>query len=439
MVENKNTHVIDEQTLEIYMGAQMGVAHKYNANTYLGGNALIIEKQSASFLDDYVNGTVSLSPQAEQLLPDFFIILKNSSYPPIKKLLDKASKKYKAEIIKRHKEEEKIKAFVATKFCILQNKKAMAKMSSSDMLKIAELLEEEKGYSTKRMKNQIKSFAMLKAERIIKGEIPADEGFVKLVQKFGTPQQKDFIQQHFSSAPAVKEVVSVEAKTKKHDGWFKRKWKAIKRGLVVVGIAAFGIIGGKMALNNAGESTPTGTTAHPDKTEQSITPPKADKPVVAVEETQNAVSQEFLTALDNLNKAYKDRFDSALEIHLGAEKRDQLYQKIDKLAKSGKIQFSNGTTREWYAHAFTMYAQIAPNSEEGRTIARFLAGEDVKPEVLNDLVIKAKRDGTGIRGSGTNSNFDKASKEQQSQHLTNRKKVTNAEKIMNNFKEQKNR
>lgn len=440
MVENKETYVIDEKTLETYIGAQMGVSGKYDADTYFGSNALVVERQSAHFLKDYINNRVTLTPEAEQLLPDFLVVLKSSYYSPIKKLLSKADNKYKAAIIARHKEEEKIKAFVSTKFSILQNKKAMAKMSSSDMLIIAELLEKEKGYSTKRLKDKIKSFAELKITRTIKGEIPADKNFAKLAQKFGTPQQKDFVQKNFSSVPTSEEVAlcSNDVKTKKHNGWFKRKWKAIKHGLVVAGIAAFSIIGGKFVLNNAGGNTPDSKTDYLDKTEQSITPPKADKPAIAVKETQDtAASQEFMTALDNLNKAYKDRFDSALEIHLGAEKRDQLYQKIDKLAKAGKIQFKDGTTREWYAHAFTMYAQIAPNSEEGRTVARFLAGDDVKPDILNDLVIKAKRDGTGIQGSGTNSNFDKASKKQQKQHLDNRRNVNNAEKIMKKYKEQK--
>ena len=100
--------------------------------------------------------------------------------------------------INRHKNEEKKNSFITTKFKILQNKKAMAQLSSNDMLLLSEALEIEKGYSTKRMKDQLRSFVMLRAEKVIKGKMPADDGFVRLVSIYGSNQQKNFVCTHFA-------------------------------------------------------------------------------------------------------------------------------------------------------------------------------------------------------------------------------------------------
>lgn len=74
MAKDDKTYVVNEQTLDMYMGAQMSVSPHYDAKTYLGQSSFLIEKQSASFLTDYVNGEISLSEKAEQMMPDFLHI-----------------------------------------------------------------------------------------------------------------------------------------------------------------------------------------------------------------------------------------------------------------------------------------------------------------------------------------------------------------------------
>ncbi len=349
--------------------------------------------------------------------------------------------------INRHKNEEKKNSFITTKFKILQNKKAMAQLSSNDMLLLSEALEIEKGYSTKRMKDQLRSFVMLRAEKVIKGKMPADDGFVRLVSIYGSNQQKNFVCTHFApkhqekpepvDTPHTAKDTAPKNKTPKKS-WLKRVWKAAGKAAVVVGVAAMSLIGGKALFNNFSSDK----TSKNDNKETTFTP-KQTVAVTPIEEQKNrteeqapasekqdAVITEFQKVFDNLNKAYKDRFDSALEIHLGAEKRDQLYQQIDKLAEDGKIEFKDGTTREWYAHAFTMYAKVSPNSDGGKLIAGLLAGEDVDKTVLNDLVIKAKRDGTGISGTGSYSAFDNAPQNLQQKHIQNRQNVISLEKLV---------
>ncbi|MCM1324414.1 MAG: hypothetical protein NC218_09820 [Acetobacter sp.] len=436
MIKENHPYVVGESTLSTYISAQMGVARSYDPKSYLGENARIIENQSANFLENYINGIAILSDKSLELMPDYLLILKQSSYPRIKKLLRKANLAYKTDVIQRHKEEEKKKAFVDTKFNILQNKKAMAKISSKDLLTISELLAQEKNYSTKRLKTQLSSYAQLKIERTLKGEIAEDEYFVKLVQEHGSLSQKNLVNKRLKNNQALlrKPTPKQEEKTDKKKtsvlgNWGKRLWNKCRTAVVTGGVVLMGLLGGKTLYNNF-NSSHKDISMDQDKQETMYTPKETLK-ITPVAET-DTFDNEYLKAIDVLNKAYKDRFDSALEIVLGAEKRDQLYQKIDALAKAGKIEFSNGTTREWYAHAFTMYTKVAPNSEEGQTIAKLLAGQDVNKAKVNDLVIKAERDGTGVKGIGTHSAFDEAQPELQKKHIQKRQNVSLAEKALQN-------
>lgn len=366
--------------------------------------------------------------------------------------------------IMSYKDSEKKKAFISSKFKILQNKKAMAQLSSHDFILLSEALESEKGYSKQRMNDKLKSFALLKIDRVLRGEVPVDDDFVELVRLHGSHQQNNLVSnrlknnQELLRKPKEKpdtQAIVIEDQPKvahkkviapKNDqpkpakeGRFKRAWRKIKRGLIVGGIGFLGYFGIKTAFSSV-ESGTEDTNLGKNKIEQTITPPPTtSNQQSVVHEVKDEKETEFEAALNALNKAYKDRFDSALEIHLGVEKRDQLYQQIDKFAEEGKIEFKEGTTREWYAHAFTMYAQIAPNSEENQIIERFFAGENIDSTILNDLVIKAKRDGTGVMGTGARSNFDKAHSDIQKKHMQNRKNVKTAESTLTNLQNNRSR
>ena len=185
-------------------------------------------------------------------------------------------------------------------------------------------------------------------------------------------------------------------------------------------MAALGFFGGRFAHNQFNK---TSNAPHKENTEVKVNTPVKTKKVV--EDTKTA---DFSKELSALEKAYKNRFDTSLEIILGVQKRNQLYQKIDNLAKEGKIQYKDGTTREWYAHAFTMYNQLAPYSKENKVIKDLLAGKDVDKNYINSLVVKAGRNGKGIEASGSYSAFDKADKSLQMKHIKNRKAVKMAEK-----------
>ncbi len=486
MPQNKNVKIYDESWLKTIVEAQAGVTPDYDPKDTFGAYSRVIERQSADFLEDYIAGAAVPTAEASDLLPDYFAILRQSKYHRIVKSLKKAETKYKLEAISRHKEDEKKKAFQATRFKILNSKKEAAFLSSKDMLLIASLLKDEKEYSTVRMQDKLRSFAMEKINRTLRGEMPADEDFAKLADTFGTYQQKRLVKDRIEKGIAVSQkkaadtskdnrIVSAEnkntkatpanrtpeggkrqnsehkpaaaAKKKERKGFFAkmRGWakkatmaaiaiipasaaaakKWTKKAAVVTGLAFVGYFGGKFVQNQFSKAD---DNAKQNKTEVTV---KQQQPVQQKvsksQKNKESKAADFTKEMSALEKAYKNRFDTALKIILGETARDKLYQQVDSLEKAGKIEYKDGTTREWYAHAFTMYNQLAPNSKENKAVKNLLSGGNEDKAYIHSLVIQSGRDGRGIQASGTYSAFDHADKKLQQQHLKNRKAVKLAE------------
>ena len=486
MPQSNNTTYYDKDLLQTIVASQQGIDVNYDTKTVFGGYARAVEEQSAAFLENYVNGEIVLEPGSEDLMQNFITVLKKSKYHRISSIIKKAEDKFKQSAIRKFKDNEKAKAFKDSRFKILNNKKEAARLSSKDMLLISTLLKEDLGYSTTKLQDKLRSFAEEKIRKTLSGELPQDEDFVKLTETLGTYKQKQALQNKSKPKPAKIETINIDglelnpsvvsldqlsneptlkpvvfsakkdktetkvqaaqakkdkvetkseaakAKTeKKSQSSWKKVWKWTKRVAVVAGLAALTFFGGKFAKN---QSSNTSDTATKENTEVQVKTPAKTQDVKKV--TKTADFSKEMTALE---KAYKNRFDTSLEIILGTQKRDQLYQKIDNLAKEGKIQYKDGTTREWYAHAFTMYNQLAPYSKENKVIKDLLAGKDVDKDYINSLVVKADRTGKGIKASGTYSSFDKATKSLQQKHLKNRKAVKMAEKAAKILKNQKSR
>lgn len=129
-----------------------------------------------------------------------------------------------------------------------------------------------------------------------------------------------------------------------------------------------------------------------------------------------------------VDHSMRDYYDTALLIHLKSVQAVQkLYHKIDSLAASGAIHFSQGTNAKRYAHAFTMYELIRPNSVENKKIQKLLAGEKVDAEYINSLVLKAGPKGNGVKPDNSSiktSHFDQATKSLKLAHLANLKSVS---------------
>lgn len=134
------------------------------------------------------------------------------------------------------------------------------------------------------------------------------------------------------------------------------------------------------------------------------------------------------TEATTVDHSMRDYYDTALLIHLKSVQAVQkLYHKIDSLAASGAIHFSQGTNAKRYAHAFTMYELIRPNSVENKKIQKLLAGEKVDAEYINSLVLKAGPKGNGVKPDNSSiktSHFDQATKSLKLAHLANLKSVS---------------
>ncbi len=544
MPQNNTPRIYDEGRFKMIVDAQLGISPDYDPNDVYGSFSRTIEQQSANFLEDYIADEIILTPEAEKLLPQFFDALSESKYYRIKQSLEKARDHQRVLVIERHKTEvlaeyrrnEKKKFFEQQRFNILEKKKEAAKLSSEDILIIFNALNEPKPFSTTKMHDKLRSLALLKIEKTLKGEIPADEHFAQLAREFGTYQQKNMVERkiregsiktdNIAAIPltpvqkkasksrkqqtvsdvtqhqkankkqtatetkrhpeASKQQIAAEikqhpeagkqqiaAETKQHQtakpeklssadknvaasradengpiaiveqpsrpqskkkeknkkqrsSLFARAWKWTKRAAVVAGLALFGYLAGK---------TISSLTEKPVKDSKQNNTEKVVKQKTTTQQAQKQTVKEkgtadFAKERAALEKAYKNRFDTSLKIILGEKARDQLYQKIDRLAQDGKIEYQDGTTREWYAHAFTMYDQLAPNSKENKDIKKLLAGKDVDKAYINSLVVKAGRTGTGIQATGTYSAFDHAPKELQQQHIKSRKAVKQAEAAM---------
>ena len=542
MPQNNTPRIYDEGRFKMIVDSQLGISPDYDPNDIYGSFSRTVEQQSANFLEGYIADEIILTPEAEKLLPQFFDALSESKYYRIKQSLEKARDHQRVLVIERHKTEvlaeyrrnEKKKFFEQQRFNILEKKKEAAKLSSEDILIIFSALNEPKPFSTTKMHDKLRSLALLKIEKTLKGEIPADEHFAQLAREFGTYQQKNMVerkikegsiktdniaaipltpvqkkasksrkQQTVSEATqhqkadkkqttaetrqhpeADKKQTATETKrhpeadkkqtaaeTKQHQtakpekpssadknvaasradknspiaeqpsrpqskkkeknkkqrsSLFARAWKWTKRAAVVAGLALFGYLAGK---------TISSLTEKPAKDSKQNNTEKVVKQKTTTQQAQKQTVKEkgtadFAKERAALEKAYKNRFDTSLKIILGEKARDQLYQKIDRLAQDGKIEYQDGTTREWYAHAFTMYDQLAPNSKENKDIKKLLAGNDVDKAYINSLVVKAGRTGTGIQATGTYSAFDHAPKELQQQHIKSRKAVKQAEAAM---------
>ena len=481
----KNKILIKKSELEMIIEAQASIVPNYNVKTYEGQCAYAVEQQSADFLEDYIEGKLILSDDTIALLPQYFAILKQSQYRRIKSNVTQAENIYKRSVIEKNKEQEKIKYWKDTQFNILSKKKEVQKLSSADLLLIGKLINEEKGYSTTKNKDRLRSIISLRITDTLSGKIPADENFAELVDKYGTLEQKKRASKSSQKekaeivTPIVKKIdtpkpikvinedkqpkskekkvelvavgkdknilipknsVVIDDKQDNHQnqkkvatpndkkgkpsnkkqesnkqGWWKKVWQKVKRPVLILGVAALAVLGVRGAYNSLSSSNRDNNNNNKDfdQTENVITPiNEAPAPVTDIKDTQNQLSDK--------EKAYeaakKNRFDTALSLHLGVAERDNLYQKLETLEKAGKIKYENGTTREWYAYALTILDKVQPNSKENSVAKLFLNGGDVDAKYINDLVIKINPRGTGIKGVGKHSAYDNASDDMKKKH-----------------------
>lgn len=294
--------------------SQQNIPHKYNPRDYFGGCMRIQEEQTASFLSDFVNDIVIILPEHYDLMRNLLFILRHSGYRPIKKLLSPARKKFDTMLIAQRERRiaaERVKPTNLTiqnqganKFAILDNKKKMLMMSCSDLCVLGDAIYNERGFNTTRIKNKFASFVSYRIELVLIGKMPIDSDFSQLLKKYGTPQQIKLYTNIISNrathrqAPeqkVTKPVTEQKTMQKSGNGFFKKIGQSVKNAfnkakkpVLVGGIFALSLFGGKRAYDAVTEHTAT----QPQTESYTIHTPKSPivQPVNSVPQTNKSVT-----------------------------------------------------------------------------------------------------------------------------------------------------
>ena len=303
---------------------------------------------------------------------------------------------------------------------------------------------------TSRLEQQINSYALLKYAEL-KTSRRALSANKKFIDTFNLEHKKVT---QISKSLVLMSDTSVAKDTPKSENKFIAFWNKAKNSIskkidkmrhkikkfyykheAKIAVASFALLGlfGYKMYNMTNNSSPYANNHSFSTNVKSNTYNQMDKTADFTKEAQklssNTPNKEVKQDTDTQKTVITgDYFDTALEIHLKSQENVQnLYNKIDALAEDGKIKFADGMNTKKYAHAFTMYNLIRPNSVENKKIQNLLKGGTENPELINRLVLKAKDNGTGVKPDNksiTNSNFDMASKALQQQHLKNLKSLS---------------
>ncbi len=431
----------DDITMGMVIGSQRSIENKNPGSrrkyrNYYNMMDISIEEQTGRYLSDYLATRDILSEKAYKNIHDLILASLYSSNQHLAAKAHQAMKKWDVEQkecqqIKERKSKNQSINYISS---VLSSKKKARSLASEDMIDMKEFLDSLDTKQAKVLLNKLNSYGQAKIQNIIEHQEKVPENMSEFSRAFGTWNQQNILQK---AVPETKmpETSEKPQKTQKVQKQKKKIFfagyglgqlfgkvrnvlvRSAKKIAIVGGIVLTALIAGKIGKNII-KSMKT------DKTNIEVL---SQTPTFETNNAKTAVSAFKAPALSSekdskeeaLEKAYKNRFDTSLEILLGKEKRDNLYARIDELARQGAIHYQGGTTREWYAHAFTMYDKIAPNSTENKNIKKLLKGGKLSAEYINNLVLKSGRGGKGVKGSGTYSSYDRAPQDLQQRHTTN--------------------
>ncbi len=449
-------YYVNKSTLEMILGGQRSLL----GHTRLHEQDMIFVQQTQNLLNNFLADEAQISSTDLSLIADLAYALRNTSHGEAKREAEALLKKILQKIELRQTTLSKLKDINFVAFTL--NNKKMARTLSPEALLIAQkTVTKDKSVSIKlktRLTQQLQSFALLQYAEIKSSQqaINANKEFIDV---FNLRHKNVVIQQKNNVA---KSASLPSPQPKKRNSFFsfmkKAKDKVLKTldnvrhnikvffyrhepKFAVGSFALLALFGYKLYKSSDNGNMYQSQYAynnsyndfHAQKSQDSARCAdfvKESKKLAAQQIQTSSVKTTVQTAETSSKKTTLtgDYFDTSLEIHLKSkEKVQSLYDKIDALAEDGKIKFDNGTNTKKYAHAFTMYNLIRPNSVENQKIQNLLNGGQENPELINRLVLKAKDNGTGVKPDSqsiTTSNFDKASKALQQQHLKNLKSLS---------------
>lgn len=412
--------------LKMYIGSQQNVPYNYKKKKNKIFDA--INEQTSELLTQYATGEKEINLEEETLINDLISAYHHSS--DAKQRLE-AEKLHHAINKKIALTKERMKRLqnIGGLNSILNNKKEMRNLTSQEFVVALETIKTLSPQSKLRqnMEQRLKSYAQLKydtmqeknkifeAEFNLKHKTPQKTKPIE-IKKTQPTQKPEKTPNKFAAflATGIEKIKSAAKQIK----YKIKKFYYDHFAMIAIGsVAATAIVGGKLVETATEQSsspyTPKTFTNYQYKASPEQKTPTAD----FTKEAQKIKQSENKTQIQG------DYYDTALEIHLKSKKAVQnLYDKIDALAQAGKIKFAQGTNTKRYAHAFTMYQLIRPNSAEYKQIKNLLSGGTENAEKINQLVVSAGERGQGVKPDDntiTTSNFDNASKVLQMQHIKN--------------------
>ncbi len=316
-------------------------------------------------------------------------------------------------------DKERMEFLRKNQFAILHNKKKAQKLTAIDYLLIAEMINEEKGYSTKDVFDRLRGYAQLRINNVLSGKLPYEPGFDLLVSSQGTTTQKtDFdrrrstLEEKANDRPATNTSDGksrVEADVLHKLPWYKRWWK-IAAAALVGAVAIFGLAKAPNFFKNSSKDKVSPQTEQNDKTPlatQAVKPEKSidfteamknlqknqakiaatsvsqkenQAEIAAASASQKVSVRQATTASTPTNKLDAD-WNRRVDIFKKAQ--DKLHINLDNLDKvvnaqvnAGNIVLSEKLTEARAKYMISFYAQY-PYSEAGQVCNALLNGENV--------------------------------------------------------------
>lgn len=437
---------VGKETLDMIYRSQQSVNLKYIPERLKIEDAIV--SQSIEILEDYAQEKAIIAeadmPYMEQTAKSLLRILRGDAYRKIFEIYQKLNKD-----MAKFKENKAMLKNFENVVSILNNKRQAREMSMENLLQAKETLEADTGHSFKqkqRSMQQLQSYALIKYGEMKQKCDMNFEPYKNFVTSFNLSHQ-------VKTTPTVKmakkekTIASQHNKKNKLALWVDKGKTTILKGIykvkdaitdfyyrfepyIAIGaIAMTGIVGWKLAKNVSDEANQFNEKTQqfaPSAMKKYYQEKNIDFAAAKAEQEKQKAESENYVKVQGKTIIEKDYYDTSLQIHLGSKESVQkLYDKIDFLAQSGKIKFAEGLDTKRYAHAFTMYNLIRPNSAENKAIQNLLNGGQENPDLINRLVMKAKAKGEGIKPDNNSiktSNFDKAGKSLQIQHLKNLQK-----------------
>ena len=423
-----------------YITTQAGIHHSRHKNTYFHQCDEAVYEQSLRLIDDFLNDRIETENGAVKEIEDLIYTVKHRADSRLSLQMQKAlhhlqSKKAAYAKMQKRFEDLKQLAFISSVF---NSKKQAAALTPAELNIIKETLDRQpENAITKRLREKAQSYALLcyaklKNEQELNLRNPEHRKLVNaynleyvrvcsnIPKTKGRPEVKVQQPQKKKKVFAVFGLFSRKFKSLKDNTHKKlknfgilsrRKIRKAKKIAILAAIAAVSVFVGKGLLKETGRTNMSSVKV----TKEIKTAPAEQTAAVSAQTADfTKFAQTTVTG---------DYYDTALQIHLKSKENVQkLYNQVAQLAEDGKISPSEENSLKQYAHAFTMYRLIRPNSEENKAIQNLLNGGKEDKDYIDKLVKKAGKYGNGVKPDNNNikhSNFDNASSALQQQHLKN--------------------